>query len=186
MDGLVKSCASGRSPAPLRLGGATIDGRARPSIFSPFDWPHKVTPGNFVEPPPRRRGMNRMSRSRRSYPPGPRSRRGIPLRIVARGGRAATLRPSGDQKAFGAEPARRNRQQALRACRGSKRGPYGALRARRGVVGCPRRRRGPAAGDLLGAKPKPIPAYNSSGLGLMSPGAAADEAEKLLAGGFSP
>jgi mandelate racemase len=31
---------------------------------------------------------------------------------------------------------------------------------------------------------RPIPAYNSSGLGLMSPGAAADEAEKLLAGGF--
>ncbi|HEY6280759.1 MAG TPA: enolase C-terminal domain-like protein [Burkholderiales bacterium] len=37
---------------------------------------------------------------------------------------------------------------------------------------------------LLGAKPKPIRAYNSSGLGLMSPEAAADEAEKLLAGGF--
>jgi mandelate racemase len=37
---------------------------------------------------------------------------------------------------------------------------------------------------LIGAKPKPIPAYNSSGLGLMSPEAAADEAEKLLAGGF--
>jgi mandelate racemase len=37
---------------------------------------------------------------------------------------------------------------------------------------------------LLGAKPRPIPAYNSSGLGLMSPEAAADEAEKLLAGGF--
>src|SRR5262249_523124 len=28
---------------------------------------------------------------------------------------------------------------------------------------------------LLGAKPRPIPAYNSSGLGLMSPEAAADE-----------
>jgi mandelate racemase len=38
---------------------------------------------------------------------------------------------------------------------------------------------------FLGANPKPIPAYNSSGLGLMSPEAAADEAEKLLAGGFS-
>ena len=37
---------------------------------------------------------------------------------------------------------------------------------------------------LLGATPKPIPAYNSSGLGLMSPEAAAEEAEKLLAGGF--
>src|SRR5260221_3557388 len=37
---------------------------------------------------------------------------------------------------------------------------------------------------LLGAKPRPVPAYNSSGLGLMSPEAAADEAEKLLAGGF--
>lgn len=37
---------------------------------------------------------------------------------------------------------------------------------------------------LLGASPRPVPAYNSSGLGLMSPEAAADEAEKLLAGGF--
>ena len=37
---------------------------------------------------------------------------------------------------------------------------------------------------FLGAKPKSIPAYNSSGLGLMSPEAAADEAEELLAGGF--
>jgi len=38
---------------------------------------------------------------------------------------------------------------------------------------------------LLGASPRPIPAYNSCGLGLMSPEAAADEAEKLLAGGFT-
>ena len=37
---------------------------------------------------------------------------------------------------------------------------------------------------LLGAGPGPIRAYNSSGLGLMAPEAAADEAEKLLAGGF--
>jgi mandelate racemase len=38
---------------------------------------------------------------------------------------------------------------------------------------------------LLGGAPKPIPAYNSCGLGLMpSPDAVADEAEKLLAGGF--
>jgi mandelate racemase len=37
---------------------------------------------------------------------------------------------------------------------------------------------------FLGAKSKPIRAYNSNGLGLMSPEAAADEAEKLLAGGF--
>ncbi len=37
---------------------------------------------------------------------------------------------------------------------------------------------------FLGGKPKPIRAYNSSGLGLMSPEAAADEAQKLLAGGF--
>ncbi len=37
---------------------------------------------------------------------------------------------------------------------------------------------------LLGAAPKPIMAYNSNGLGLMPPEAAADEAEKLLAGGF--
>jgi mandelate racemase len=41
----------------------------------------------------------------------------------------------------------------------------------------------PLAG-LLGASPRPIPAYNSCGLGLMAPAAAADEAEKLLAGGF--
>jgi mandelate racemase len=37
---------------------------------------------------------------------------------------------------------------------------------------------------LLGASPRPIPAYNSCGLGLMTPEAAADEAERLLAGGF--
>lgn len=36
----------------------------------------------------------------------------------------------------------------------------------------------------LGASPRPIPAYNSCGLGLMAPAAVADEAEKLLAGGF--
>ena len=39
--------------------------------------------------------------------------------------------------------------------------------------------------NLLGAEPRPIPAYNSCGLGLMDdPGALADEAEKLLGGGF--
>jgi mandelate racemase len=38
---------------------------------------------------------------------------------------------------------------------------------------------------LLGAEPRPIPAYNSCGLGLMNDhGMLADEAEKLLAGGF--
>jgi mandelate racemase len=37
---------------------------------------------------------------------------------------------------------------------------------------------------MLGAAPRPIPAYNSCGLGLMAPEAAADEAELLLAGGF--
>jgi mandelate racemase len=37
---------------------------------------------------------------------------------------------------------------------------------------------------FLGAKPEPVPAYNSCGLGLMAPEAVADEAEKLLAGGF--
>jgi mandelate racemase len=37
---------------------------------------------------------------------------------------------------------------------------------------------------LLGASPRPVPAYNSSGLGLMAPEAAADEAEALLACGF--
>ncbi len=36
----------------------------------------------------------------------------------------------------------------------------------------------------LGAAPRPVPAYNSCGLGLMAPAAVADEAEKLLAGGF--
>lgn len=35
---------------------------------------------------------------------------------------------------------------------------------------------------FLGALPRPIPAYNSCGLGLMTPQAVADEAEKLLAG----
>ena len=37
---------------------------------------------------------------------------------------------------------------------------------------------------FLGAVPRPIPAYNSCGLGLMAPQAVADEAEKLLAHGF--
>ena len=37
---------------------------------------------------------------------------------------------------------------------------------------------------LLGAAPRPIRAYNSCGLGLMSAAAAADEAERLLEGGF--
>ena len=37
---------------------------------------------------------------------------------------------------------------------------------------------------LLGAEPKRIPAYNSCGLGLMAPEKLADEAEKLLDGGF--
>jgi mandelate racemase len=38
--------------------------------------------------------------------------------------------------------------------------------------------------SLLGARPKPIRAYNSCGLGLMAPEKLAEEAEKLLAGGF--
>ena len=38
--------------------------------------------------------------------------------------------------------------------------------------------------SFLGAIPRPVPAYNSCGLGLMEPAAVADEAEKLLAGGF--
>jgi mandelate racemase len=37
---------------------------------------------------------------------------------------------------------------------------------------------------LLGGRPKRIAAYNSCGLGLTTPDALADEAEKLLAGGF--
>jgi len=37
---------------------------------------------------------------------------------------------------------------------------------------------------LLGGVAKPVPAYNSNGLGLMAPEAAADEAEELLEGGF--
>jgi mandelate racemase len=37
---------------------------------------------------------------------------------------------------------------------------------------------------MLGAKPGPVAAYNSNGLGLMAPAAVADEAEKLLEGGF--
>lgn len=38
--------------------------------------------------------------------------------------------------------------------------------------------------SLLGAEPRPVRAYNSSGLGLMPAEAAADQAEELLAGGF--
>jgi mandelate racemase len=37
---------------------------------------------------------------------------------------------------------------------------------------------------LLGAEPRPLPAYDSRGLGLMEPAAVADEAEKLLASGL--
>jgi mandelate racemase len=37
---------------------------------------------------------------------------------------------------------------------------------------------------LLGSAPRPLAAYNSCGLGLMSPAAGADEAERLLEGGF--
>src|SRR5467141_2258904 len=37
---------------------------------------------------------------------------------------------------------------------------------------------------LLGSTPKRVPAYNSCGLGLMAPDRLAQEAEKLLAGGF--
>jgi mandelate racemase len=37
---------------------------------------------------------------------------------------------------------------------------------------------------LLGSSPRPIPAYNSNGLGLMAPEEVADEAEELLEGGF--
>ena len=37
---------------------------------------------------------------------------------------------------------------------------------------------------LLGGSPRPVAAYNSNGLGLMAPEATADEAEKLLEGGF--
>ncbi len=36
----------------------------------------------------------------------------------------------------------------------------------------------------LDGTPRPVPAYNSCGLGLMAPEAVADEAEKLLEGGF--
>lgn len=38
---------------------------------------------------------------------------------------------------------------------------------------------------MLGATMRPAPAYNSNGLGLLEPQAAADEALELLAGGFS-
>jgi mandelate racemase len=38
---------------------------------------------------------------------------------------------------------------------------------------------------MLGAQPRRIPAYNSCGLGLMAPEKIADEAEQLVAGGFT-
>jgi len=40
--------------------------------------------------------------------------------------------------------------------------------------------------SFLGGAPKPVPAYNSNGLSLMAPDAAADEAEQLLSTGFAP
>jgi len=45
--------------------------------------------------------------------------------------------------------------------------------------------RGVPLATLLGARPRPVRAYNSSGLGLMPPEAAAEEAEKLIARGFT-
>jgi mandelate racemase len=39
--------------------------------------------------------------------------------------------------------------------------------------------------SVLGGAPGTVPAYNSCGLGLMAPAAVAEEAEKLLAGGFT-
>ena len=42
----------------------------------------------------------------------------------------------------------------------------------------------PLASSYIGSQPRPIPAYNSNGLGLMSPEQAADEAEALLEHGF--
>jgi mandelate racemase len=38
--------------------------------------------------------------------------------------------------------------------------------------------------SLLGGTPRPVLAYNSNGLGLMTPEATADEAVELLTGGF--
>ena len=46
------------------------------------------------------------------------------------------------------------------------------------------RAEGLALWRLLGGDRHPVPAYNSNGLGLMSPAALADEADRLLAGGF--
>jgi mandelate racemase len=43
---------------------------------------------------------------------------------------------------------------------------------------------GASLARFLGAVPRPIPAYNSNGLGLMPPDALAEEAGKLLEGGF--
>src|SRR5262245_41381427 len=46
------------------------------------------------------------------------------------------------------------------------------------------RAEGKPLASYLGGTLRPIPAYNSCGLGLMAPAAVADEAEQLLAGGF--
>jgi mandelate racemase len=43
---------------------------------------------------------------------------------------------------------------------------------------------GVSLATFVGGKPQPVAAYNSCGLGLMAPEKVADEAEKLLAGGF--
>ena len=53
--------------------------------------------------------------------------------------------------------------------------PFGVKQAGSFVFG-----NAPQVGGTL----KPVPAYNSCGLGLMPPAALADEAEQLLAGGF--
>src|SRR5258705_528703 len=78
--------------------------------------------------------------------------------------------------------------------RGPARGPAGGGGRRRGRAGardCALGEAGPRGGGLrrpgLGGGPlEPVPAYNSSGLGLIPPAAVADEALELLAeGGFT-
>jgi len=60
------------------------------------------------------------------------------------------------------------------------------VRDRHGGVGCGRAVLGQPLARLLGAMPRPIPAYNSKGLGIMPSSRLVKEAPKLLEEGSAP
>ena len=76
--------------------------------------------------------------------------------------------------------------QALRARRGSRRGPHGALRARRSVVGCAGRRRRSAAGDLPRSQPQADPRLQLERTGAHVAGGCCGRSREAARRGVSP